>query len=266
MTIQPSTLNQGCTENHESDFNPSHDFTLIAQNKAFVVINKSPGVDVHRDGDEPGITEKVSEALGGVKLYLVHRLDKVTSGLMILAKDATTCAELAELFRERQVNKYYLAVSARKPGKKQGWIIGDMARSRRGSWKLTSGKQSPAVTQFFSCSLKPGHRAFLLKPRTGKTHQLRVALKSIGAPICGDQLYDDAALASIEERTYLHAYQLHFKWQGNLHHYSAWPHQGEHFASDDFSRLRDVWSEPDGLTWPKAKGRRQTQVDPNLRD
>ncbi|MFG1491279.1 TIGR01621 family pseudouridine synthase, partial [Oceanospirillum sp. HFRX-1_2] len=165
---------------------------LVEHNEDYVIIAKAPGVDVHRDGDEAGISEKVSVALGLEKLYLVHRLDKVTSGLMVLAKNADSCAQLAALFKARKVSKFYLAVSAKKPKKKQGWIIGDMERSRRGSWKLTSGKTNPAVTQFFSKPLQAGFRAFLLKPSTGKTHQLRVALKSIGAPICGDLLYDDA--------------------------------------------------------------------------
>ncbi len=230
----------------------STDFALIEQNEDYVIIAKAPGVDVHRDGDEAGITEKVSLALGLDKLYLVHRLDKVTSGLMVLAKSADVCAQLAELFKAREVSKFYLAVSAKKPKKKQGWIIGDMERSRRGSWKLTSGKQNPAVTQFFSKPLQPGFRAFLLKPRTGKTHQLRVALKSIGAPICGDLLYDDVETASQEERTYLHAYGLSFNWKGEQKCYRVWPAQGEHYCSEAFSALEAEWGQPEGLPWPKS--------------
>ncbi|WP_176330177.1 TIGR01621 family pseudouridine synthase [Oceanospirillum sanctuarii] len=239
------------TDFETTDFETT-DFTLIEQNADYVIIAKAPGVDVHRDGDQAGITEKVSQALGVEKLYLVHRLDKVTSGLMVLAKRADVCAQLAELFKAREVSKFYLAVSAKKPKKKQGWIIGDMERSRRGSWKLTSGKQNPAVTQFFSKPLQPGFRAFLLKPRTGKTHQLRVALKSIGAPICGDSLYDDAEAALKEARTYLHAYGLSFNWQGELKQYRIWPTQGEHYCSEVFLALKAEWGEPEDLPWPKS--------------
>lgn len=225
-------------------------FRLIAQTEDFVVISKAAGVDVHRDGDEPGITEKVAGALGLSKLYLVHRLDKVTSGLMVLACNADVCAGLAELFRDKQVQKYYLAVSARKARKKQGWIIGDMQRSRRSSWKLTTGKTNPAITQFFSKPLQPGFRAFLLKPLTGKTHQLRVALKSISAPICGDALYDDASLAVNEDRTYLHAYCLSFLWRGEKCRYSVWPDHGRYFTDETFTALADEWAEPELLPWP----------------
>lgn len=226
------------------------DFTLISRNPDFVVVAKAAGVDVHRDGDEAGITEKVAAELSLPKLYLVHRLDKVTSGLMVMALSAESCAQLAALFREKQVQKYYLAVSARKPKKKQGWIIGDMERSRRGSWKLLPGRENPAVTQFFSKPLTPGLRAFLLKPHTGKTHQLRVALKSIGAPICGDALYDDAQVAAQEDRTYLHAYSLMFNWQGELCRFSHWPDAGTHFLSETFTALQEEWLHPENLPWP----------------
>lgn len=226
-------------------------FIVIEENDDYVVIDKAPGVDVHRDGDDAGITEKVSQVLGLEKLYLVHRLDKVTSGLMVLAKNSEVCAQLAALFKARTVEKFYLAVSAKKPKKKQGWVVGDMERSRRGSWKLTGGKTNPAVTQFFSKPLQAGFRAFLLKPGTGKTHQLRVALKSIGAPICGDVLYDDARTASQEQRTYLHAYGLSFSWHGTPRHYRVWPSLGEHYLSETFSALKLLWSEPEQLPWPK---------------
>lgn len=226
------------------------DFTVLEQNEDYVVIAKAPGVDVHRDEEEPGIPDKVAKYLGLEKLYLVHRLDKVTSGVMVLAMTSETCASLAALFKARRVDKFYLAVSGRKPKKKQGWVIGDMERSRRGSWKLTSGKNNPAVTQFFSKPLQPGFRAFLLKPRTGKTHQLRVALKSIGSPICGDFLYEDTAKACTEERTYLHAYVLSFYWQGQQKYYRFWPKHGEHFCSASFAALKGEWENPESLDWP----------------
>jgi len=61
-----------------------------------------------------------------------------------------------------------------------------MLKARRGAWKLARSKESPALTEFVSTSLGQGLRLFLLRPYTGKTHQLRVAMKSLGAPIIGD--------------------------------------------------------------------------------
>ena len=87
---------------------------------------------------------------------------------------------------------------------------GRMARSRRGTWKLTRDEDNFAVTRFSSQSLKPGLRLFVLQPFTGKTHQLRVAMKSIGSPILGDTLYggDEA------EHLFLHAWRLVFDYRG----------------------------------------------------
>ena len=118
------------------------------------------------------------------KLYSVHRLDKMTSGLLLLAKSPQIAAQLTALFTTHQIQKYYLAISDKKPKKKQGLIKGGMQKSRRGMWKLTKEKNNLAITQFFSYSLGNGKRLFVIKPHSGKTHQIRVALKSIGSAIC----------------------------------------------------------------------------------
>jgi hypothetical protein len=83
-----------------------------------------------------------------------------------------------------------------------------MARGRSSSWKLLRSNSDPAVTRFQSYSLaavQSGMRLYLLKPETGRTHQLRVAMKSLGAAILGDSLYGNAAAAAEQERMYLHA-------------------------------------------------------------
>ena len=96
----------------------------------------------------------------------------------------------------KQMHKYYVALSARKPSKKGGRVVGDMDRSRRGQWKLLRTADNPAITAFVSQAVASGDtsdmaslRAFLLKPHTGRTHQIRVALKALGSPILGDPMY-----------------------------------------------------------------------------
>ncbi|WP_292950406.1 pseudouridine synthase, partial [Neptuniibacter sp. UBA847] len=131
-------------------------YEIVDQTESFVMINKSQGVSVHKDQNDTGLTMQLQKDLGLKQIYLIHRLDKITSGLMVFAKSAEAASELSRLFRERLVSKFYLAISDRKPRRKQGAIIGDMAKSRRGSWKLLSAKTDPAITQFFSVSLKPG--------------------------------------------------------------------------------------------------------------
>ncbi|MAY43329.1 TIGR01621 family pseudouridine synthase [Neptuniibacter sp. UBA6509] len=224
-------------------------YEIVDQTESFVMINKSQGVSVHKDQNDTGLTMQLQKDLGLKQIYLIHRLDKITSGLMVFAKSAEAASELSRLFRERLVSKFYLAISDRKPRRKQGAIIGDMAKSRRGSWKLLSAKTDPAITQFFSVSLKPGFRLFILKPTTGKTHQIRVALKSEGAPIYGDSLYS----GSSADRVYLHAYRLSFEYQGTLHSYSCLPQDGALFDHDAQLLIDDFCSNPEQINWPNLK-------------
>lgn len=180
------------------------------------------------------------------KLYLVHRLDKVTSGLLIFARSSSAAATFSELFASRSIEKYYVALSHSKPKKKQGLIVGDMERSRDGQWKLMPSKSNPAITQFFSTSFSPGIRFFILKPRTGKTHQLRVALKSISSPITGDSLYK----GTTSDRTYLHAFAIRFNYRGENIELSCPPKMGEYFVNSRCSELLIEHASPWLLAWP----------------
>jgi len=222
-------------------------YRLIAEHADFVVVDKPPGVSVHKDQQQAGLVMLLSEQLGQ-PLYLVHRLDKVTSGLLLLAKNARAAAELGELFAKREIAKYYLAVLETKPKKKQGSICGDMTKSRRGTWKLLHSRENPAITRFVSCALKAGGRLCLVKPETGKTHQIRVALKSLGAAILGDPLY--SANGASSDRCYLHAWQLLFSYQGQTLRYTSPPSWGERFAEQDLQQQLLTWQQPERLSWP----------------
>ena len=196
-------------------------FSIIAQTADFVVINKPAGISVHKDDNEAGLTTLLAQQLNLPQVWLVHRLDKSTSGLLLLALNRDAAAELAKLFAEHQIVKIYLALAQNKPKKKQGTIRGDMVRTRRGMWKLSSTQVQPAITRFYSMSCEPHLRLFVLKPQTGKTHQLRVAMKSLGSPILGDPLYGDKSHK--HERCYLHATILAFHFRGNFFKYICPP-------------------------------------------
>ena len=202
-------------------------FSLVFVHDDFVMLNKAPGIGMH---DEEGILGLVSEARAqlGMTLYPVHRLDKVTSGLLILARNVEANRSLSQAFAERQVTKVYLALSQHKPKKKQGWIKGDMARGRRGTWLLTRSQLNPAITWFESEGLGEGVRLFTVHPKTGKTHQIRVALKSLGAPILGDELYGAAS----SDRVYLHSFRVGFTYQGTSWTFTSLPEQGELYADE----------------------------------
>jgi tRNA pseudouridine32 synthase/23S rRNA pseudouridine746 synthase len=92
-------------------------FDVIDNNDDFIVINKYSNVDFHCSDEGLGIVAKVSQSLGGVHLFPVHRLDKMTSGLLVMAKSSAIAAKFGELFERRKVSKYYIAISDQKPKK-----------------------------------------------------------------------------------------------------------------------------------------------------
>lgn len=218
-------------------------FTLVAQTADFVVLNKAAGISFHSD-DGPGLVVLAEQELG-YKLYPVHRLDKVTSGLIVLARSSAVAALLTQLFSTQQIEKFYLALSASKPAKKQGWVKGDMTLARRGAWKLLTSQHNPAVTYFISQGFENlPFRAFLIKPYSGKTHQIRVALKSVGAAIAGDPLYHGA----VADRVYLHAFALRFSLHDTLYNYVQVPTQGALYQQ--LGQKLDNWAQPWQLSWP----------------
>ncbi|XXB81166.1 TIGR01621 family pseudouridine synthase [Chromobacterium sp. CV08] len=223
-------------------------YTLVHRDPRFYLVDKHPGVGFHREGEEPGLMDALRAGLGDEALWPVHRLDRITSGLILVARSAEAARRFGDALAAREVEKYYLALSDRKPLKKQGRVAGDMEKGRGGAWRLTAGRDNPAVTQFFSYSLQPGIRLFLLRPRTGKTHQLRVAMKSQGAPILGDALYGGSAA----DRGYLHAYALRFELDGERFVFVRPPSAGEWFAAEPcrarLAELAEPWAQP----WPDA--------------
>lgn len=225
-------------------------YDLVENNPEFVVIYKKPGASFHSESGEPGLFETVKQQENFAELFPVHRLDKVTSGLLVMAKTPDINKQLTEAFSQRSVQKYYLAISMKKPNKKQGLIKGDMAPSRRGAWKLLLTQDNPAITQIFSKSICAGQRLFIVKPHTGKTHQIRVALKSIGAPIMGDSLYGDSLQSEECDRCYLHAYSLGFSLNGKQYRFTELPREGEFFCNDFFASAIQEWREPWLLPWP----------------
>lgn len=220
-------------------------FSVVGDHPDFVVIDKLPGISFHKDDNDTGLVMQVSEQLE-CDLFPVHRLDKVTSGLLLLAKSSAAASLLSAVFAERRVDKFYLAISDRKPKKKQAIIIGDMVKARRGCWKLTKTRDNPAVSRIVSGALSAGKRLYCIRPATGKTHQIRVALKSIGAPICGDLAYGGTPA----DRAYLHAWQLHFNYLGEPYAFRADPTVGELFSGGELDALLDSWAQPNALSWP----------------
>jgi tRNA pseudouridine32 synthase/23S rRNA pseudouridine746 synthase len=222
-------------------------YQIINQQDEFIVISKNANVHFHSQDGSAGVVAQLEQDLG-IKLFSVHRLDTPTSGLLILAKSPDAARRFTEMFTEHRVQKYYLAIAQGKPKKKQGWVIGDMAKARRSMYKLLRSTDNPAITQFFSHSLGDGKRLYLLKPHSGKTHQLRVALASIGVPILGDKLYGTSS--DQDDRCYLHAYCLDFNYRGQQFYFLNMPTQGIGFGMQTVQQqLSQQWARPEQLPW-----------------
>ncbi|GAD00582.1 TIGR01621 family pseudouridine synthase [Agarivorans albus] len=221
---------------------------LVAEHSDFIVVNKPSGINFHTESGELGLVELARQQFA-LDLWPVHRLDKLTSGLLLLAKNKSAAARFQELFSQGLVNKFYLALASNKPKKKQGLIKGDMLKARNGSWKLGHTNDNPAITQFFSFALLPKRRLFLLKPHTGRTHQLRVALKSLGAPILGDTRYGGEAA----ERGYLHAFGLQFNWGEQSLHYAALDNLDGDFERFEIAEKIGSLAKPWEVAFPQLK-------------
>jgi tRNA pseudouridine32 synthase/23S rRNA pseudouridine746 synthase/23S rRNA pseudouridine1911/1915/1917 synthase len=204
----------------------SIEINLLHRDDRLAVINKPADVSLLADRSGAGCLWDALPDLLGVKPYLVHRLDKPTSGALAVALDPQTQKQLTRAFAARTVRKFYLAWVLGDPGsagsidlplkkgrKNRYRVAGQRAHitEQNGSWSLTGAAEDghPSLTRFRRLKQAGDRSLLLLMPKTGRTHQLRVHLAWTGYPILGDQLYgkpsDSAQQAS---RLYLHAHRL----------------------------------------------------------
>ena len=221
--------------------------SIVFDHADFVVVHKPAGIAVHAH-ESTTLLDQVRSHFNNDAIHPVHRLDMGTSGLLILAKTGAANKKFCQMFAVGQVQKMYLALSDGPTKKKQGWVKGDMAKARGGSYKLLRSTLNPAVTYGMSFGEVSQPRLWWLRPKTGKTHQLRVALKSLGASILGDSRYGGGPA----DRLYLHAWGLRFNYEGELFDLCAWPNSGDYFAALSQAGRTGGANNPWNLAWPKA--------------
>ena len=174
----------------------------------------APGIARHVDG----MAASLRDARGRRPL-LVHRLDRDTSGVLLLAKGPSNAARLASLFRSRQMKKTYWAVVIGKPVPADGVIDAPLARIGGGAGALTvlaeraDEDAAAARTEYRTIDAAARRLAWLeLVPLTGRTHQLRVHCEAIGVPILGDPKYGEerSRMDGFPSQLHLHARALSF--------------------------------------------------------
>lgn len=193
---------------------------IIFENSHLMVINKPAGMVVHPAAGHPTGT-LVQAALahapelegisGEQRPGVVHRLDKDTSGLILMAKDDRTQRWLQDQFRLRKVKKVYLALVDGKPPTPAGRVEAPIGRStsqRKKMAVVTPEKGRDAVSEYSTIETFPAHTLLEVHPLTGRTHQIRLHMAFLGCPIVADTIYGHRHSTLPLERHFLHAARL----------------------------------------------------------
>jgi 23S rRNA pseudouridine1911/1915/1917 synthase len=212
-------------ESRSSNLQPlSYELDIVYEDSDLLVVNKAAGMVVH---PAPGHTAdtlvnallayrpELRDVGGEQRPGIIHRLDKDTSGLIIVAKNTRTLAALTEQMQRHEVVKRYLALVVGSMPLDQGSIDAPIGRDprHRQQMAITAVGSREARTHFRVLQRFPhGHSLLLLQLETGRTHQIRVHLKAIGHPIVGDPVYGPGRKGQglTLKRPFLHAYQLKF--------------------------------------------------------
>ena len=213
------------SNNKKINFRPSNiiiksnEKSIIENNEDFIVINKDSGISVQGGTkSKKNLIDifKKSKIFENTKPYSVHRLDKDTSGVFIIAKKREMAQLLTSLFRLRKIHKTYLAICHGELEKNSGELKDNLIRYDNGKKIVEKAKT------IFKVIDKNSEASLLeLKPITGRKHQLRKQLYNIGHSIYGDEKYKHITLKGINKKLMLHSYQIKFLINDQKHTYKA---------------------------------------------
>jgi 23S rRNA pseudouridine1911/1915/1917 synthase len=195
----------------------SGELRIVHRDEHLAVVDKPAGLVVHPAPSHrgPTLVDELAEILGGgadpERPGIVHRLDKGTSGLLVVARDDATHAALQEQVRRREVERAYLALAGGRLGSRTGTIDAPIGRAtRRRTRMAVSGAASrQARTHFEVLEVLAAETYVEVTLETGRTHQIRAHFAAIGHPLAGDSTYGGAERYSLE-RQFLHAHRLAF--------------------------------------------------------
>ncbi len=191
-------------------------FTVAYEDEHLMVIDKGPGLVVHPARGHREVT--LSQLLDGTaaggeaeRAGIVHRLDRDTSGLLVVSRSQEAHGLLQAALAERLIEREYLALVEGRPPARSGTIDAPIGRDPRVRTRMTVGGAHPRQARTDFTRERAFERTSLLRLRlqTGRTHQIRVHLKAIGHPVCGDPEYGTPGMLGLE-RQFLHATRLAF--------------------------------------------------------
>lgn len=192
------------------------DLTVLYEDEYLMVVDKPAGILTHnvpgraKESSVADFARPLVESANTERPGIVHRLDRDTSGLVIIAKTSEVEAYLQAQFQDHLVKKTYLALVEGKPKLAQARIDLPIIRSTAEPLKRRVGSGGkPSVTDYEVVGSYEGYSLVKARPQTGRTHQIRVHLAHLGHPIAGDQLYG-ATRPNGLKRQFLHATELEF--------------------------------------------------------
>jgi 23S rRNA pseudouridine1911/1915/1917 synthase len=192
-------------------------FDVAYEDEHLLVVDKPAGVVVHPAAGHRGGT--LSETLAGTaaggeegRPGIVHRLDKDTSGLLVVAKSEPVHRALREALQRREITREYLALVQGRPPARTGTIEAPLGRDRRVRTRMSTDTDDPrdAITHFEIERAQPSTTLLRVRLETGRTHQIRAHLRAIGHPVAGDPEYGTPGLLGLR-RQFLHAARLAFR-------------------------------------------------------
>ena len=190
---------------------------IAFEDEHLLVVDKPAGVVVHPGAGRRGGTlvhGLLGQAAGGGdpdRPGIVHRLDRDTSGLLVVARSQEAHQRLQSLLRRRAIEREYLALVRGRPRSRRGRIEAPIGRDRHDARRMSLDTETPrdAVTHFEVAELLPRHTLLRLRLETGRTHQIRVHLEAVALPVSGDTIYGVPGDLGLS-RQFLHAARLAF--------------------------------------------------------
>jgi 23S rRNA pseudouridine1911/1915/1917 synthase len=196
---------------------PDATFAVAYEDEHLMVVDKPAGVVVHpaRRHNAGTLAQALAGRIAGGddprRAGIVHRLDRDTSGLLVVARTDAVHAALKDMMRRREVTREYVALVEGRPAARAGTIDAPLGRDRRVRTRISTDTDDPrpAITHFEVERALEGYTLLRVRLETGRTHQIRAHLLAIGHPVAGDPEYGRKGVLGLE-RQFLHAERLAF--------------------------------------------------------